>query len=266
MCKRNIVKDNRSLKFTFFLFIWVFSFGNALFAQDESIDSLYRPSNYVFPKLPPFTEVFDSVMSRSPQRMKLQEVKLESLYNLGIVKKEWMNYLSLSTNFNYGKGGSLGVSQLPTGGSVTSFSNSTTSTYGGGIGLGFTLGAVLTYKTKVKMAKVKVVQAQYEMDVFVQELRFKLFEQYTQLENDLAALKEHSIVLEMSSSQVRTQEKQFRLNRIDLSELITARQIYNGIVSTNNNLRRSCRMGIHYFEQLSGINFMTYNSNQTEEK
>jgi outer membrane protein TolC len=251
----------------FLLFVLiVFPFGNSLFAQDESIDSLYRSTNYIFPELPSFKVVYDSVMSRSPQKLKLQETKLEALYSLGIVKKEWMNYLSLNTNFNYGKGGALGVTELPTGGSVSSFSNSTTSTYGGGVGLGFTLGAILTYKSKVKIAKVKVTQAQYEMDVFAQELRFKLFEQYTQLENDLAAYKANSIVLEMSNIQIMMQEKQFKLNRIDLSELISARLAYNGIVATNETLKRSCRIGLHYFEQLSGINFLTYSNSKQPQK
>jgi len=257
---------NWNVKFFVIMLTWVFSFGNALFAQDESIDSLYRSSNYIFPELPSFKVVFDSVMSRSPQKMRLQETKLEALYNLGIVKKEWMNYISFSTNFSYGKGGALGVTQLPTGGTVSSISNSTTSTYGGGVGLGFTLGAILNYKTKVKMAKIKVTQSQYELDVFAQELRFKLFEQYTQLENDLAAYKANSIVMEMNNAQIRMQEKQFRQNRIDLSQLISARQTYNTAVTTNETLKRSCRVGLHYFEQLSGINFMTYTNTKQPPK
>ena len=246
------------------LFALIVLSGISIYAQDTSIDSLYRTAEYKFPRIPPFASLFDSIASRSPQKLRLLQSKLDAMYNMGLVKKDWMNYISVSSSFNYGKGVGLGVAQTATG-NVSSISNNTTSTYGGGIGMGFTLGAILNYGTKVKMAKIKVNQAQYELDVFLQEFRYKLFEQYTQLENDLEAFKATNLSIEMNNAQIIISEKQYRQGRIKLQELISARQSYDNAVVSFETLKRSCKLGIYYFEQLSGLDFQKYN-NQIETK
>jgi len=239
-------------------FVLFFVSGITLLAQDVSIDSLYRTEEYKFPILPKFAVLFDTIMSRSPQRMKLQESKLDAFYNLGLIKKDWMNYISMSGSFSYGKGGSLGVAKAPDGSMTTSLTNSATSTYGGGVGVGFSLGAILNYKTKVRMAKIKVNQAQYELDIMLQELRFKLFEQYTQLERDMEAFKANSGLMEMNNAQIIISEKEFRLGRINLQQLISARQSYVSAVASYESIKRNCKIGIFYFEQLSGMDFRQY--------
>ena len=252
------------MKKYFLVFIIFIVSGITLFGQDVSIDSLYRTEEYKFPILPKFTVLFDTIMSRSPQRMKLQEAKLDAFYNLGLIKRDWMNYISMSGSFSYGKGGSLGVAKAPDGSMTTSLTNSATSTYGGGVGVGFSLGAILNYKTKVRMAKIKVNQAQYELDISLQELRIKLFEQYTQLERDMEAFKATSGLMEMNNAQIVLSEKEFRIGRSNLQQLISARQSYVSAVTAYEAIKRSCKIGIFYFEQLSGMDFRQYQNPSTE--
>ena len=224
------------------------------YSQTAELDSLLLADTYPIPTLPSFSVVFDSVMSRSPQRIKLQQARLESLYNMGLMKRDWMNYISMNTSYYYGKGGILGTTQTQTG-IVSSLTDQATSTYGAGVGLGFTLGSVLNYKSKVKIAKAKLNQVESDLKTFEQELRMKLYAQYSQLEADLAAFNANSILMEMSQTQVEIKEKEYRLGRIDLQQVITARQNYNQILTTNEGLKKSCKIGIYYFEQLSGIDF-----------
>ncbi len=253
------------MKIRSLLLIILFFVGFTLFAQDESIDSLYRIETYIFPKLPPFPLLFDSIMSRSPQKLKLQDAKQDALYSAGLTKKDWMNFISMSASFNYGKGGALGSTTTATGLVTSSFSNTVNSTYGGGIGVGFSLGALLNYKTKVRMAKLKVNQSQYELDIYAQELRYKLFEEYLKLESNIEAFKANSILMEMNNAQIILSEKEFRLGRINLQSLIGARQSYIGSVSTYETLKQNCKLGLFYFEQLSGIDFRKDNSVKTEQ-
>lgn len=251
------------MKIRYLVLILLLSTGLSLFAQDESIDSLYRTETYIFPKLPPFPVLFDSIMSRSPQKLKLESVKLEAMYNSELVKKDWMNFISMSSSYNYGKGGVLGTSEA-TAGTVRTLTSSVTSTYGAGMGFGFSLSALLNYKTRVRLSKIKVDQAQYELDVLKQELKYKLFEQYTQLESNIEAFKANGVLMEMNNAQIIMAEKEFRLARINLAQLISARQSYLGAVTTYETLKRNCRLGLFYFEQLSGMDFRHVNEIKTE--
>lgn len=237
------------------------------FAQDASIDSVFNTAQYKFPVLPAFNVLFDSITRRSPQIQKLQEVIAESKLNLGLVKKDWMNYFSLNSAYSYGKGAMIG--SATSGGTVApvNVTNQTSSTYGAGFGVGLNLNSLLNYGTRVRLAKSKVNQTQYELENSKIELRLKLFEQYTQLENNLNEFKANSLVMEMANAQIVISEKQYRQGLLELDKLIMARQQYNNTVTTYENLKRNCKIGIFYFEQLSGIDFREFNNqNQTPEQ
>lgn len=225
-----------------------------VFSQTNQLDSILLSSKNPVPELPPFSVVFDSIMSKSPQRIKLQQLRLESMYNMSLIKRDWLNYISLNTSYYYGKGGVLGTTQTQTG-IVSTMSDQATSTYGAGVGLGFTLGSVLNYKTKIKIARSKVDQVDTDLKIYEQELQMRLFGQYAQLQADLEAFNANSILMEMSASQVEIKENQFRLGRADLQQVINVRQNHIQVVNTYESLKKSCKIAIYYFEQLSGIDF-----------
>lgn len=246
------------MKRTLFIIALIFSSYSA-FSQYNQLDSALLSSNNPVPDLPPFSVVFDSIMSKSPQHIKLQQLRLESIYNMSLIKRDWLNYISLNTSYYYGKGGVLGTTQTQTG-IVSTLSDQATSTYGAGVGLGFTLGSVLNYKTKVKIAKSRVDQVDTDLKIYEQELQMKLFAQYAQLEADLEAYKANSILMEMSAAQVDIKENQFRLGRVDLQQVINVRQNHIQTLNTSESLKKSCKIAIYYFEQLSGIDFNQYKS------
>ncbi|MFZ4454865.1 MAG: TolC family protein [Bacteroidales bacterium] len=250
------------VRYLFFLFLFVRILN--LSAQDASIDSTYNTANYKFPILPPFPVLYDSIISRSPQIRKLEETVLESNLNLGLVKKDWMNYFSLNTAYSYGKGAMIGSSSATTATAVN-VTNQQSSTYGAGFGIGLNLNTLLNYKTRVRLAKSRVNQTQYELENSRQELKMKLFEQYTQLEINLNQFKENSIIMEMSNAQIVISEKEYRQGLIGIDKLIMARQQYSSTVTSYETLKRSCKLGVFYFEQLSGMDFRE-NNNQTPEE
>lgn len=251
-------------KVRYFVFLSLFIRILSLSAQDASIDSIYNSANYKFPILPPFPILYDSIMSRSPQIRKLEETVFESKLNLGLVKKDWMNYISFNTAYSYGNGAMISASSAATT-SALNVTNQRSSTYGAGVGVGLNLNTLLNHKTRVRMAKSKVDQTQYELDNSRQELKMKLFEQYTQLEINLNQFKENSIIMEMSNAQIVISEKEYRQGLIGIDKLIMARQQYSNAVTTYETLKRSCKLGIFYFEQLSGMDFRE-NNNQTPEE
>ncbi|MDD2797842.1 MAG: TolC family protein [Bacteroidales bacterium] len=236
-----------------------------LSAQDASIDSIYNTAQYNFPVLPPFSAIYDSIVSRSPQILKLKQVVFESNLNLGMVKKDWMNYFSLNSAYSYGNGAMISSSSAAATTSALNVSNQQSSTYGAGFGIGLNLSSIFNYKTRVKMAKSKVDQTQYELDNSLQELKYKLFEQYTQLEMNLNAFKENSLIMEMSNAQIVISEKEYRQGLIGIDKLIVARQQYSSALVAYESLKRNCKLGVFYFEQLSGMDFRE-NNNQTPEE
>ncbi len=206
--------------------------------------------------LPSVSLLIDSALNKSPQVLIAQKNKEELQVSLGQTKRDWMQYLSVNTQYQYRKGGTLGIVQDATGLSTAIYSDQSISNYGGGVSMGFSLSSIYERKSRIKQAKIKVETSEATIQQLKDELAQTIFEKYTDLVNGLVLLKSSADASVSFHSLSVIAEKDFVNNRIPFSEYSAAMETYKKSLSDLEKIKSDCKKLVFYLERISGVHFM----------
>jgi Outer membrane protein len=234
-----------------------FSFAEIIFAQrSESTDRLSDIN--VERLLPPVTLLVDSILKRSPQVLMAEKNKEELAVNLAQTKRDWMQYLTFSTNYQRRKGGSLGVSQDNSSGLSTAiYTDQSYSQYAAGLSLGFSLSSIYERKSRIKMAQIKVESSHATIQNLKDDLALKVYDAYSDLVKNLTLLESLSDTKESYYIQVLKNDRDYLNNQIKLDVLTKTKKEYNESVKEFEEVKSECRKLVYTLERLTGVELMT---------
>lgn len=230
-----------------------------LYAQESDPSAIIQPSdmtdissdkfeNLILPPLSDFLEAIEN----SPQIGFIKSTKVVEEINLKSIKQEWLSYLRLSGNYNYGMGANIN-STTGLNGSVLEYSGVLMSSYSVGAGLGLTLSELFDHKNKVKKQGERLKQIDYQLFIAKEEQKIKIIEAYTTASQIIGTLKTKAELVVIATSMMKGIETNFATGNADLVELNTGKSAQSIAVSDYESAKAELTKSILLLEMLTGV-------------
>lgn len=170
-------------------------------------------------KLPPLSVFLDAANSYSDIKY-LEEKKTEGEQLLKISKKEWLKYIRLQGNYQYGTNSAYTLQTnelLPPTGAYSSLS--TQSWYNAGVIVSIPLDDLFSRKNKNNVARSQIKQTEYETQKALEDRQLLILESYNEVLKHLTLLKVRAEAMSLYNAQMKISERDFASGRIDIITL-----------------------------------------------
>lgn len=169
-------------------------------------------------KLPPLNTFIESAYEH-PSVQIYQAMKDEREAELKMKKNEWLDYVRIVGNYQYG--------QLT---SLTSNSDTYTPMYyenegkkqnffNVGVNISIPVSSFFNNKQKIRVEKAKINQLNYQYEMSVEERRLKIVEAYNEVTQSMSVLKAKSDAAVLYQAQMKISEQAFINGKISIIEL-----------------------------------------------
>lgn len=192
-------------------------------AQTEQTDKLFNnysgDIDYTKIQLPPLQVFLDAAHSYADVKY-FESKKEEQEHQLKLTKKDWLSYLRLQGNYQYGTNNtymSQMGEQLPPNYGYSTIK--TQSWYNGGAVLSIPLNDIFSRKQKIGTMKARVEQADYELERAIENRQLIILETYNEVIKHLSILKVQAETMALYDAQMLVSENDFINGQIDIISL-----------------------------------------------
>lgn len=215
-------------------------------------DSLLKDEDYLLMRLPPLSEFLDAATNYS--EVKYFEAKRdEERLQMRSVQKEWLGYLRLQANYQYGTNNSYFTQvgdQIQPGGVTTA---NVQNWYNAGAALSIPLNNIFDRRQKVGMAKKRIEQIDYEAERALENRQLIILETYNEVLKHLAILKVKAEAVALYNAQMQISENDFINGNIDIISLSLERARRSEAIVTYQESRASLHNAVTLLEMLTDI-------------
>lgn len=196
---------------------------NSAIPASAVLDSVSTTTTYDFDlskiELPPVSVFLDAAHDYAEIKYFDSKIEEEQIL-LKQTKKDWLNYIRLQGNYQYGTNNSL-ISQtgeqLPPGYGYTSVN--TQNWYNAGVAVSIPLNDLMSRKQKTDVVRSRIEQAKYEAERALENRQLLILEAYNEVIKHLAILKVKAEAVALYEAQMRISETDFINGRIDIISL-----------------------------------------------
>lgn len=228
------------------LLIFIFSFISLnSFCQTtpkESIESI---------SLPPLSVFLESAYSH-PSTEVYKTYKTEEESKLKIDKLQWLNYLRVIGNYQYGKN-NLFITDMGANTGIIGYPNDAISSFGVGVSLSIPIGDVSTQHNKAKAQQAVVDRVNYQYEIAIEERKLKILEAYNAVIEELSTLKAKAEAAAIYNAQMKLSEEAFVNGSITIEELSTERARRANAIILYQEGRASLHNALTLLELLTGV-------------
>lgn len=201
-------------------------FSSTIFAQEAStlpdstdIKPTYKGINLLNIELPPVAVFLDAAKNYADVKISNERIN-ELIIKQKEDKRDWLSYIRLQGNFQYGTTNAISTQAGEIAGS--NFSNYTTnvqSWYNGGLAVSIPLDDLFSRKLKNSTAKSRVKQMEYESERAIENRQIIILQSYNEVIKHLAILKVKAEAVALYDAQMRVSESDFINGKIDIISL-----------------------------------------------
>ncbi len=201
--------------------------------------------------LPPL-EVFFQKIHEHPSVMIYQTFRDEERAKLSQRRIEWLDYLRLVGNYQYGKNNML-IYDINNAGSLTGFTDQAINSYGVGVALSIPLGDPFVQAKKTKAQKAVVERITYQQKLAIEERKLLILQAYNAVIRELATLKTKSDAIAIYNAQIKIAEQQFISGDLSSRELSQEYSRRSDVLVRYESGKAALYESITLLEMLSGV-------------
>lgn len=202
-------------------------------------------------ELPPLSVFLESVYEH-PSVQIYEARRAEERAILKMTRQEWLNYLRLIGNYQYGQVAGLtktnGADDL-----MYTFNSKAQSQYNLGVAISIPIGDVFRQKQKTRAQRARLNQIEYEYEISIEERKLKILEVYNLVVQLLAVLPAKSDAAALYEAQMKISEQDFINGKIDIISLSQERSRRSFAVVTYQEGRAALHNAITLLEMLTNV-------------
>lgn len=203
-------------------------------------------------QLPPLSVFLESVYDHPS--IKVYEARRdESLAEMKISRRAWLNYFNVSGQYRYGKIIQLSSRETIEDPMYLTSTGSNQQTYSAGISVSIPIGDLVNQKQKMRIQKARYRQIDYAYEVSVEERKLKILEAYNKVLQALATLKAKSDAAALYNAQMKISEQDFINGKIDIISLSLERSRRSGANITYQDGRVTLHNAVTLLEMLTNV-------------
>ena len=203
----------------------------------------------------PSIDVFYKNTTEHPSVRIYDTRKKEELAKLGMTRVEWLDYVRLVGNYQYGKNNTL-IYDINNTGSLTGYSDEAISSYGVGVAVSIPLGDPIVQHKKTVAQKAVVKRIKYEYEIALEERKIIILQAYNAVLRDLATLKAKSDAIAIYNAQMKISEQEFINGNINASTLSLERSRRADAIINYEEGKAALYEHITLLELLSGVKLL----------
>ena len=226
-----------------------FDFGQGYNASD-SVKTL--TTDQVKLKLPPLQVFLESVYDH-PSTQVYETKRAEQNAQTKITRADWLNYLRITGQYQYGQWSSLSTSSATDIPLYYTGSGKRQHMYNVGVVLSIPLGDLFEIRQKNKIENAKLRQIEYEYDISVEERKLKVLEAYNEVVLQLAVLKAKADAAALYNAQMKISEQDFINGKISIIELSLERSRRSDAIVKYQEGRAALQNSITLLEMLTNV-------------
>ncbi len=226
-----------------------FSFGDRydLFRQLSA-------EEYLDLKLPPLHVLLENAR-KSPQVSFYASNKLQEERELKTIRRNWLKYIKLNANYNYGMNNTYNDVVLdPT---IPQFSAREQNWWNVGVSLSVPLDEIFNRRNRIKRQKERINSIQFEVDRWYDDLSLKIIDAYTAAVQNLSVLQSVTESLVTAKAQYKVSEADFINGALDAQTLSRQRNIQNVAIREYEETRAELTNALLRLEVLSHTQIIT---------
>ena len=244
-----------SLLFTFVSFFAVAQNG-PMSQHDIEIaiaDSIHKAKNSDISslELPPLELFFQNIYAH-PSVGIYETYREEGRAELKANKLEWLNYVRMVANYQYGRNNAL-VTNLNGVESLIGFSNSAMNNYGVGVSVSIPLGGPFIHAQNIKAKKAAMKRIEYEYEMAIEERKLTILGAYNAVMKEMATLQAKSDAVVLYNAQMKIAEEQFVNGQMNVTSLSVERSRRAGALVNYEEGKVSLYEAISLLEMYSGV-------------
>lgn len=240
--------------------------GTASAQQDDSVAFNFQnryeafrqlsAEEYLDLKLPPLHVLLENARN-NPQVSYYASNKLQEERELKTIRRNWLKYIKLNANYNYGMNNTYNEVYLDP--FVPQFSAREQSWWNVGVSLSVPLDEIFNRRNRIKRQKDRINSIQYEVDLWYDDLSLKIIDAYTAAVENLSVLQSATESLVTAQAQYRVSEADFINGAIDAQTLSRQRNIQNVAIREYEQTRAELTNALLRLEVLSHTRIITRN-------
>ena len=207
-------------------------------------------------KLPPLNVFLESVYDH-PSTQVYETMREEQRAQSKMTKEEWLNYLRLTGQYQYGQWSSLSsnsASDIPL---YYVGNGKRQHMYNVGVMVSIPLGDLFGNKQKNKVESARLRQIEYQYDISVEERKFRVLEAYNEVLLQLAVLKAKADAAALYNAQMKISEQDFINGKISIIELSLERSRRTDAIVKYQEGKASLQNAITLLEMLTNVRILT---------
>lgn len=225
--------------------------------QQQAMSSTFNraPASFDFSnlQLPPIEVLMESAHD-NPRVEYFNRRKLESDLTIKSVKREWLRYINLNTNYQYGLMGLSTNVNDPTVPSV--YTGSAQSWWSVGATISIPLEQFFDRANRIKRQEIISTQMEAEADTWYEEQKFKVAEQYANAQMYLALIRIKAETSTVANQDYIMSQADFINGRIDLEGLNIQKGMQNVAVTEYEQTRANLYQSILKLEILTNYKIL----------
>lgn len=239
----------------FSLFLRMPSFAQQADTLSNAYGYINAPESVDYSKiqLPPLFVFLDAANNYADVKY-YESRKDEIEHQLKLVKKDWLHYLRLQANYQYGTNNAYlldDAQQLPGGGGIAS--RNTQSWYNVGAVLSIPLDDIFSRKQKTDIVKSQISQVDYELQKTLENRQLIILETYNEVVKHLSILKVKAESIALYDAQMKISENDFVNGRIDIITLSLERARRSAAMVSFQESRAALHNAVTLLEMLTKI-------------
>jgi len=203
---------------------------------------------YLDLKLPPLHVLLENARN-SPQVSFYASNKLQEERELKTIRRNWLKYIKLNANYNYGMNNTYNDVYLNP--AVPQFSAREQCWWNVGVSLSVPLDEIFNRSNRIKRQKERINSIQFEVDRWYDDLSLKIIDAYTAAVQNLSVLQSATESLVTAKAQYRVSEADFVNGAIDAQTLSRQRNIQNVAIREYEETRAELTNALLRLEVLS---------------
>jgi len=212
--------------------------------KDTTSDSL---KDFQLPEL----DFFFENITTHPSIEIFQTQTEEQIEKLKEVKLQWLNYLRLTANYQYGMSNAFNTNETAES-NLNTLTDQVRSQYTVGVVVSIPLGDLFSQKHKVRQQKAALSRIKYEYEMAIENRKLLILSAYNQVVSELAVLRAKSDAAALYDAQMKISEQDFINGQTDIKSLSLERSRRTGAVVTYQEGRAALRNAITLLEMLTG--------------
>ena len=218
--------------------------------EQAKLEAQNKNNNVIDIKLPPISYFFENI-EKHPSIKIFDADTDEAKAKLAEIKLEWLNYISVSGNYQYGMSNAYNTNINPE--AVSDYlSNSARTSYAAGVVVGFPLGSFLQKKQRIKQSRAAIMRIEYEKEEAVENRKLLILNAYNQVKSGITVMKARSDAAVIYQAQMSMSEQDFINGNITIGELSYEKGSASEAIVKYQMSRTALQNSILLLEMLSG--------------